>query len=489
MTDHSKRILISCLIISVVACACLGIISIAGAVVWIYTAEPSTSGSPTQIPGVIPRPTATTQVLEQTPPVASPTPLAVDADPATPLPPIIEEVPAQIASQMDEIERHVVEIRGLEPLEPVARYLLSPEQLRQRVLDDFLSDYSAEEAQDDAIELAAFGLLNKDYDLYQLFLDLYSEQIAGFYDDDDKAMYVIQADGFMGTQRMTYAHEFVHALQDQHYNFDEGLNYNSDACEEDTERCAAIQALIEGDASFVELEWFFNYATSQDRNEIRQFYTEYQSPVFDATPSFLRESFIFPYSAGLEFVEYLYDMNGWATIEAAYRNPPVSTEQIMHPERYPDDTPIPVNLPDLLPILGNGWREISRNVMGELYTYLILAHGENVQARLTEGEARAAAQGWGGDQYLVYYNDASQNTVMVMQTIWDTQPDANLFSQAFQNHTTSRFGAGSVAESDEWIWQHQEGSTMFSISGNQTTWIFSNDPAYLLPIRDAIQLP
>jgi hypothetical protein len=489
MTDHSKRIVISCLIISIVACACLGAISMAGGVVWILNREPSISGPPNQTPRVIPRPTATTDVLEPTPPVASPTPIAGDPDPATPPPPQIEEVPALIASQMDEIERQVVEIRGLEPLAPIARYILSPEQLHQRVLDDFLSDYSAEEARDDAIELAVFGLLNKDYDLYQLFLGLYSEQIAGFYDDDDKAMYVIQADGFLGTQRMTYAHEFVHALQDQHYNFDEGLNYNTEACEEDTERCAAIQALIEGDASFVEVEWFFDYATPQDRNEIRQFYSEYQSPVFDSTPSFLRESFLFPYQAGLEFVENLYDRGGWAAIEAAYRNPPVSTEQIMHPERYPDDTPIPVNLPDLLPILGEGWREISRNVLGELYTYLILAHGEDVQARLQEGESRAAAEGWGGDQYLVYYNDDSQTTLMIMQTVWDTQSDANVFSQAFQNHNTRRFGVASITDLGDWLWTHQEGSTMFSINGSETTWLFSSDPAYLSPVWDAVQTP
>jgi hypothetical protein len=265
----------------------------------------------------------------------------------------------------------------------------------------------------------------------------------------------------------------VHALQDQHYNFDEGLDYNEEACKEDTERCAALQALIEGDASFTEILWFFTHATAQDQREIQEFYSNYSSPVFDNAPSFFRESLLFPYIAGQDFVNYLYERNGWEAIEEAYRNPPVSTEQILHPERYPDDKPILVELPDLSGVLGENWREISNNVIGEFYTYLILAHGKDENARLAEEEARRAASGWGGDNYLVYHNDDTDETLMAVKFIWDSEADAAEFAAAFRRYAELRFGPAAAAEEDYSTWQAPEGFTHFTHEGIETTWIFS----------------
>ena len=58
--------------------------------------------------------------------------------------------------------------------------------------------------------------------------------------------------------------------------------------------------------------------------------------------------------------------------------------------------------------MGQGWREVSRNQMGEWYTYLVLARGVDANARLNDTTAQSAAAGWGGDEYLVLHNDATR---------------------------------------------------------------------------------
>jgi hypothetical protein len=390
---------------------------------------------------------------------------------------------------MDELEEQVIELRGLTPSGEVNRALLTPTQLRQHVVDDFLEDYTAEEARDDALTLAAFGLLEPDFDLYEFYIELFSEQVAGFYDNETKAMYVIQDQGFRGPQRVTYVHEYVHALQDLTYDTENGLQYSDEACEEDSERCAAVQALLEGDASFLEIEWFTNFGTSQDAAEIQEYYSDYESPVYDSAPAFMREDFIFPYQAGNTFVTHLHSLGGWPSVNQAYENPPVSTEQILHPERYPDDTPVPVELPNLETSLGDGWREIDRGVMGEWYSYLILAFGLDPNAQIEVAQAEQATAGWGGDSYVVYFNEETNQTVMVLQTIWESSGDAEEFSAAFHDYAQARFGTPASEQDGISSWENDTGRTELRIDGETTTWILAPDQELAQTVRDQVPNP
>jgi hypothetical protein len=322
--------------------------------------------------------------------------------------------------------------------------------------------------------------------MFNFYQDLLSEQIAGQYDQENKEMDVVQGSGFGGTERLTYAHEYTHALQDQNFDIENGLNYSSEACEQDSERCAAVQALLEGDASMLELDWFNNYATAQDLTDIQDFYQNYESPVFDSAPAFLKEDFIFPYIFGQTFVEYLYNIGGWDAINGAYSNLPVSTEQILHPERYPEDRPINVVIPDLLSLLGDQWQDLDTGVMGEWYTYLILAHGREPNARLDDIEAQIASEGWGGDVYHVFYDAQNDAVVMVMHTSWESENDARQFYDAFRKHSTARFGSPASVETNWLRWKHANGVTDLSIQGQYTTWILAPDEATALLVRSAI---
>ena len=403
--------------------------------------------------------------------------------------PITAALPAEIEMQMNAIQRQVIDLRGLTPTGDVPRALLTPEALRQRVIDDFLADYTEEEVADDVIVLTALGLLEPGFDLRTFYIDLLSEQIAGFYDNEAGEMYVVQGEGFFGPERLTYSHEYTHVLQDQTYDIENGLGYNDDACQEDTERCAAIQALIEGDASLTEINWYFEFATADDQQQLMDFYQSLSSPVYDNAPAFMKQDFVFAYNQGLTFVQALYDEGGWEAVDAAYANVPVSTEQILHPERYPADVPVPVELPDLLPVLGEGWRELDRNVMGEWYTYLILGYGIDSPTQIEDAVAAEAAAGWEGDTYLVYYNDATGQTVMVLRTLWDSNADALQFSDAFHDYAEARFNVDTQGPDTAMTWSFPSGYATLLQSGSQTTIALTPDAATAQAILQALPNP
>jgi hypothetical protein len=446
----------------------------------------SPSATPTQPPQRIPSsPTAPAPATD------TPLPATQEATPSTTGEPQVSPAPTQVLPpeinmQMNAIQQQVIDLRGLQPTGDVQRALLNPDELRQRVINDFLADYTPEESADDSIELAALGLLTPGFDLNTFYINFLSEQIAGYYDHKVGEMYVVQGEGFLGPERLTYSHEYTHVLQDQNYDIDQGLNYNPDSCDVDSERCAAIQSLIEGDATLTELTWFTSFATANDQQQVIDFYNTYQSPIYDSAPPFMQQDFLFPYNQGYTFVQTLFDQGGWNAVDAAYQNPPISTEQIMHPERYPTDTPVSVELPDLLPTLGDGWRELDSNTMGEWYTYLILGYGINPVAQLEDSLAAEAAAGWGGDSYLVYYNDARAETIVILRTTWDTPNDASQFVGAFRTYAEARFGVAAQGSANNLSWTFSNGYSELSNSGSETLWILAPDLASAQIIRQAV---
>lgn len=398
-------------------------------------------------------------------------------------------IPQDVLEEMALIEQQIIELRQLLPNGDVLRSLYSPEQLRQKVTDDFFGDYSPEEAAVDATILALFGLVEADTDLLDIYIELYSEGIAGFYDDETGEMVVVQGTGFGGPEHLTYAHEYVHVLQDQTYDFDDGLGYSHENCEEDSEFCAALQALIEGDASFTEYAWFYEYATEEQYNEVLDFYDDYESVAFDATPAYLQQDLLFPYTYGQVFVSSLYDDNGWVAVSNAYNSPPVSTEQILHPERYPEDVPVEVTLPDMLPILGQDWELLEEDTLGEWYTFLILAYGVNPTARIVESQAETAAEGWGGDAYAIYQNSQTEELALVVQHVWDTNQDSDEYVTAFKDYAVARFGSPAAQQFDQITWITTNGYHVLHFGSSETTWIFAPDADTADAIWDAMQNP
>ena len=264
--------------------------------------------------------------------------------------------------------------------------------------------------------LSILNLIPKGLDLYQLYLDLLTEQVLGLYDLDTEKMYVIgETERFGPNEEVTFAHELVHAIQQQHFDI-RSLN---EAAEENSDTQAALAALIEGDAYLATFRYMDTFLTHQERQEVLQ--SGGDSPVLEQAPYAIQKSFVFEIEEGIPFVLAVRLSGLLGAVNQALANPPASTEQILHPEKFfQNELPIPVSLPDLVTDLGAGWSQTDSNVMGEfsLRTYLETGVGENFAA--------IAAAGWGGDRYILLRN-AQDERVLVMLIDWDTEKDAQEF--------------------------------------------------------------
>ena len=228
------------------------------------------------------------------------------------------------AAAMDAIEQAVQEMRGLTAIRPVTRTLMSSEELRGYVVDLQEKNYSQADARSDALTLAAFDLVEPGFDLYDFLTDLYSEQIAGFYDPDKDRLYVIAKPGDLSVlERITFAHEFDHALQNQHFDL-AGLGFSNDKALqiEDADRQLAYQALVEGDGTLLMQQWAQDALSLGD--QLAMMSAVQGMPVFNSAPRVFRESLMFPYLSGMAFVLSLQLGGGWPAVDAAFDDPPIS---------------------------------------------------------------------------------------------------------------------------------------------------------------------
>lgn len=430
---------------------------------------------------------ASTTTVPASPATALPTPTQTAASP-TPTPEVTDvsacpPLDADLLFQMEEIESQVIQLRGILPSESVSRSLLTPDQLRETVIHDFLSDYTQEDALQDVRLLSLLGLIEPGIDLWQLYADIFTEQVAGFYDTETDEMIVICGSGFGGVERLTYAHEYTHALQDQAYDIRDGLQYNNDACEADSERCFAIQALIEGDATLLQEQWLRTFAGDEDRSDLLEFFADFDMPVFDSAPAYIQSELTFPYFWGLNFIRTLYLDGGWAAVDTAYQNPPLSSEQILHPERYPKDPPVDLVSPNVSDALSSGWEKTVHDVLGEWATRMVL------DEYLPIDEASLAAEGWGGDLLLFFYQEEDDVDALVLITQWDTMRDAHEFSAAFLDYGLARYGDPERPSSTSARWIAEDGITYFERVSNQTIWIVAPDEYTLEVLQKAIPLP
>ena len=148
--------------------------------------------------------------------------------------------------------------------------------------------------------------------------------------------------------------------------------------------------------------------------------------VLARTPAFLRDLLLYPYTTGLSFVQATQLRDGWTGVDDLYRRMPVSTEQILHPQKYAaDEAPIPVTMPaDLAEQLGSGWSVPLEDTFGELQIEYWLR-----ESGVKPATATTAAAGWGGDRLAVAKGPAGAWGV-VIDTAWDTAADASEFADA-----------------------------------------------------------
>jgi hypothetical protein len=378
----------------------------------------------------------------------------------------------EIKKKMDEIQVQVIQERGLVPNHTLTRSLLTPAELKEKVKTEIMAGYTEESAADDKALLSSFGVINSDFDIQNFIETMYSEQIAGYYDDVTQSMYVVSGSGFGAEEQLTYAHEYTHALQDQNYDLQNGVGLDDSICNENTDRCSAVQALIEGDASLSEEKWQDMIFNTQDYRTVMNFALNMNTPVFNSAPNFFQQDLLFPYTYGLDFVDYLYLKGGWDAVNHAYHQLPASTEQIMHPEKYPQDQPVEVTLPDISDLDLGGLQLQQQGTMGEWYLFLMLSTGENSSDRLDAVTAAKAAKGWGGDAYIIY-TDPDQNEKLLVQCVqWDDASESGEFYQDYLLYGRQRWPGQETRVSDNLTtWNADPQWAAITLQDTKTCWL------------------
>lgn len=382
---------------------------------------------------------------------------------------------------LDEIAAAVAKLRGLGFKRSVAAEVLTPAQLRQRVMSQIEEDNPKGELDATTKVLRTLGLLRANDDLFRILRDVQGEQVGGYYDPEDKTM-VVGGDTKSPTplQRVLLAHEYTHALTDQYFDLGRAQKLFK---EERDDEALAFLSLIEGDATLLMGEYARQALTDGEKNELGVEAGRITTEKLDAAPRVVRASLLFPYEEGVRFVRALFERGGNGEIDRAYRDPPSSTEQIIHPERYFSrrDDPTAVVLPDLSRHLGTGWKTLDDGGAGELDIRIIL------DQFLPETEANDAAAGWDGGRYVA--TESGEDVVVAILTAWDSRGQAEEATEAFERWLPERYGDRGSEEripvADGRAWESPSGAAETVRAGDRVLVILGPDIATIEAARGA----
>ncbi|HVF13233.1 MAG TPA: hypothetical protein VM942_01470 [Acidimicrobiales bacterium] len=339
-----------------------------------------------------PTPTTTTTPDATTP--DSTTPDTGGPAGSTPPPAAPSDLPPAQARTVAELKAQVAEIRGLQWKADLSIRIVSPEELARRVVE--LTVAERQEHLDDQVALEIvlelLQLIPSDLDLASTIDKLLAGGVLGFYDDETRELFVggdPDSDLDLAT-RTTMVHELTHALTDQHFDFGARNQVLSD--EDLGEEAYALSALLEGDAELVRALWADEHLTPDQQLEAELGSGGADPSVYLDMPPYILESLFFPYLVGVDFVAAIHDAGGFAAVDNAYRQPPTSTEEILHPDIYvPGGKWARPALPDLA--AATGCTAVDTSTIGEFDMTQVL------DRHLGASEARRAAAGWNGDAY------------------------------------------------------------------------------------------
>lgn len=344
-----------------------------------------------------------------------------------------------LSAHLDDLDDTTSNLRELKILAPVERVFPSRAEAAEYFRDLLDEELTPELVHEATQFYLAFDFVEHDIDLVAIYAELLISQIAGFYDPETGSMNVLLfsedelGDSLPLLEQIFYVHEYTHALQDQHF----GLTTFLEDVEEQGDLVLARQALAEGDATFVMQNYM---AAVIEENPLAALslltnQTLLEAEIPEGTPSILEAELLMPYEGGLLFVTALYADGGTAAIDNAFLNPPQSTEQILHPERYlRGENPQTVTVDESADALGDGWSLLTGDTLGEFYLR------EYLETQIGSRDAASAAGGWGGDQYALFYNEGSGQRAWTLRLAWDSAGERAEFASAFEGFIQARYG-------------------------------------------------
>jgi len=341
---------------------------------------------------------------------------------------------------VEQVQQRLAAARGLQFLRPVPVRALPPEGIAAAVSDEIARDVSPEDQRRTDRVYAQLGLVPADTQLAPAMQRLFTTQLAAFYDprtgmlaiathtiapkeSGPRLFAALTGRDLVG--ELVVAHELTHALQDQHW----GLPRDTEPIlSTHTDRLLARRALLEGDATWASFATVGGRLDDDTRarvlRQLDALPAQLAASVPDV-PELLRGTLAFQYRDGTRFVDQLLAQGGWPAVDRAQADPPVSSEQVLHPERYlaaARDAPTAIELGGTAALTRAGFRPVMADTLGEAVVRLLLRRA------VPDEHAAAVADGWDGDRLATFAR--GDELVVVWLTAWDTERDAVEFAEA-----------------------------------------------------------
>jgi hypothetical protein len=365
----------------------------------------------------------------------------------------------EVTALVDEAER----VRGLEFFDEPAVEIVSQEELSERIRQQIEDGLEPEDVAVVQRLYELLGLLDGTIDLGQAYQDLYAEQIGGYYDHESGDMVISGGSSLSALSKAIVVHELVHALTDEHYEF---ADRSDDLVDADRfEEAIALQALTEGDATYFQIVYLQGLSLGEQQDAVMESLAV-DTSVIDSLPEWFAEDLTFPYDVGFGFVTRLVQERGIRGVNQAYEQPPTTTEQILHPEKYFIREPArDVVLPSADVA---GYEQYEEGLFGEWNQRLYLLDG------VSPGDAVVGATGWGGDHYRIYWNGT--DVVFAYLYEGDTPRDAEEFADYLVDSVDAMMAVGS-ARTSEGITTFQGGAdyAYVQLSGQRVLFVAAFD--------------
>jgi hypothetical protein len=335
----------------------------------------------------------------------------------------------EFISAADQVLLQMSKILSLPIKEPLKKSLRSKQEVRDYLIREDKEDKNDAERYADAKTLEAFGLIPKNFPLDSFMLDVLTDQVAGLYDPKAKEFYIadwIPAD----EQRTVMSHELTHALEDQSFRIDPWIkaarpNDDAELARESVSEGSAMAAMVDyqmldqhiGVRELPDVTLLIRAGAVSEMDK---------DPNLAKAPGYIRDELLFPYLAGTGFTqEFLKAHTGWKDLHLIFENPPVSTQQILHPDLYLNGTkPESVTLPVWKGLVPEDWKLLEENTMGEFGT------GEILKQFKKENRDESLSAAWKGDRYAVFEDARTKSTPLVFRVALDNPDDtARFFGQ------------------------------------------------------------
>ncbi|MFK5956579.1 MAG: hypothetical protein QM477_09065 [Planctomycetota bacterium] len=346
----------------------------------------------------------------------------------------------------------VAELRGWEWKKEVPVGITTPDEFVAFAEGSFDEEYGADRLAGMTSSYVLFGFMPAEMNFQQTMMDMLRSQVGGYYDPKEGKFFMMSTFNKGAMADYIMAHELTHALDDQYFDLE--AIFDQHAGNSDTE--FAIRSAVEGSASSagnlylmkgIRNQWL-DASTMMDGDMINA-----MMGTMDKVPPYFIINMSLPYIDGNTFVLRQTSESFMAAMMMApadedlqhmFRDPPTSSEQILHPEKYWDedlfDAPIEVEVADRSESLGAGWSLVDTDTLGELGCAMLVMKNVPTAMAVSMGGARMAvpeSSGWGGDQYRAYLNEDGRK-IMHWSTVWDSQADAVEFAAALRSRGMER---------------------------------------------------